>query len=165
MRNVTIVNNTIYGHPTCLFIRWSGATDMVFANNAVYCSGGTAVDGAGLADSAVTVKSNYVAGDLSGANVDGSRFVSAGASTRAFTNPTELDFWPLPGSILIGRAETESAPALDFNERARMSPFDVGAYETDGLATNPGWKVRPGFKQRGPVDRMAPVAPWSLRME
>jgi hypothetical protein len=26
-----------------------------------------------------------------------------------------------------------------------MRPFDVGAYETDGLATNPGWKVGPTF--------------------
>jgi hypothetical protein len=25
MRNVMIVNNTIYGHSTCVFVRWSGA--------------------------------------------------------------------------------------------------------------------------------------------
>jgi len=37
-------------------------------------------------------------------------------------------------------------PARDFNERSRVSPFDVGAYETDGLVANPGWKVGAGFK-------------------
>jgi hypothetical protein len=31
------------------------------------------------------------------------------------------------------------APAFDFNEWLRVGLFDVGAYETDGLATNPGW--------------------------
>jgi len=30
------------------------------------------------------------------------------------------------------------APAFDFNEWLRVGLFDVGAYETDGLATNPG---------------------------
>ena len=37
---------------------------------------------------------------------------------------------PPPDSILIGKADTASAPALNFNERNRMSPFDVGAYQT-----------------------------------
>jgi hypothetical protein len=46
-----------------------------------------------------------------------------------------------------------------------MSPFDVGAYETDGLATNPGWKVGPGFKQRGPADFLPPLAPSNLRVQ
>jgi len=48
----------------------------------------------------------------------------------------------------IGKAERASTSARDFNERNRMSPFDVGARETDGLATNPGWQVGLGFKQR-----------------
>ena len=38
-----------------------------------------------------------------------------------------------------------------------LKPGDVlilhgGTYETDGLATNPGWKVGPGFKQSHPTD-------------
>ena len=165
MRNVTIVNNTVYGNPTCLYVRWSSATNMVLANNAVYCSGATAVDAAGLTGSTVTVKSNYVTGSLLGASIDGSRFFAGGTPTSAFTNPAELDFWPPPGSILIGKADAGLTPAQDFNERGRVSPFDVGAYETDGRATNPGWKVGPGFKQSSPSDLIAPVAPTTLRLQ
>lgn len=165
MRNVTIVNNTIYGHPTCLYVRWSSATSMVLADNAVYCSGATAVDGAGLTGSTVTVRSNYVTGGLSGASIDGSRFFSGGTPSSAFMNPAQLDFWPPPGSVLIGKADAGFTPPLDFNERARVGPFDVGAYETDGLATNPGWKVGPGFKQTGSADRIPPVAPTGLRLQ
>jgi len=165
MRNVTIVNNTIYGNPTCLYVRWSSATNMVLANNGVYCSGATAVDAAGLTGSTVTVKSNYVTGSLLGASIDSSRFFAGGTPTSAFTNPAELDFWPPPGSILIGKADAGLTPAQDFNERGRVSPFDVGAYETDGRATNPGWKVGPGFKQSSPSDLIAPVAPTTLRLQ
>ena len=39
-----------------------------------------------------------------------------------------------------------------------MSPFDVGAYETDGLVTNPGWKV-------GPADFLPPLTPSNLRVQ
>lgn len=168
MRNVTIVNNTIYGNPTCLYIRWSSTTNMVLANNAVYCSGATAVNAGGLigSGSTVTVKSNYVTGSLSGASIDGARFFFGGAPTSAFTKPAQFDFWPPPGSILIGKADTASTPTQDFNERIRKRPFDVGAYETDGRATNPGWKVGPGFKQSGAaVDRVLPVAPSHLRQQ
>lgn len=165
MKNVTIVNNTIYGHPTCLDIGWSSATNMVLANNAVYCSGTTAVSASGLTGSTITVTSNYVTGSLSGASVDSSRFFAGGAPTVAFSNPGQLDFWPPPGSILIGKADSAFTPAQDFNENTRMSPFDVGAYETDGRATNPGWKVGPGFKQSGAVDRVPPLAPSGLRLQ
>jgi hypothetical protein len=110
-----------------------------------------AVNGSGLTGSGLTISSNYFEGALSGAAADGSRFVGGGAAAAAFAGPAQLDFWPPAGSILIGKAESELAPTVDFNERPRVSPFDVGAYETDGLAANPGWKVGPGFKQGGSV--------------
>ena len=165
LRNVTIVNNTIYGHSNCLFVRWSGGSNMALANNAVYCPGTTAVNGSGLTGTAVTISSNYVEGGMSGAIVDGARFVGGGSSTSAFTSPGQLDFWPPPASILIGKADAVFAAALDFNERRRVSPFDVGAYETDGLAMNPGWKVGPGFKQSSPADLLPPLAPTNLRVQ
>ena len=165
MRNVTIANNTIYGHSACLYIRWSAATNMILANNALYCAGATAVDAAGLGGSTITARSNYVAGSLSGASLDNSRFFSGGSATAAFTNPAQLDFWPPPASVLIGKADAGFTPTLDFNERTRQSPFDVGAYETDGLATNPGWRVGPGFKQTTGAPSTTPVAPTSLRLE
>jgi hypothetical protein len=70
MRNVTIANNTIYGHSTCVFVRWSGASNMVLANNALYCPGGAAVNGSGLTGSGLTISSNYFEGALSGAAAD-----------------------------------------------------------------------------------------------
>jgi hypothetical protein len=118
-----------------------------------------------LTGAAVTISSNYVEGGMSGATVDGSRFVGGSSSTSAFTSPGQLDFWPPPASILIGKADAVFAAALDFNERLRVSPFDVGAYETDGLATNPGWKVGPGFKQSRPADLRPPLAPANLRVQ
>jgi len=163
MRNVTIANNTIYGHSACLHIRWSTATAMILANNAVYCAGATAVDAAGLSSS--TIKSNYVAGGLSGVSLDDTRFFSGGSATTAFTNPSLLDFWPPPASVLIGTADGGFTPSLDFNERTRQSPFDVGAYETDGLAANPGWKVVPGFKQTSGSPPNTPSVPTSLRLQ
>jgi hypothetical protein len=158
LRNVTIVNNTIYGHPTCLYIRWSGATNMVLANNAVYCPGATAVDSAGLSGPSVTVHANHALGSLSGDARLGSGFVSGGTVPSAFVDAPQLDFWPAIGSPLIGTAAPAWAPALDFNERVRAAPADVGAYETDGLTGNPGWRVTAGFKRppgevpRGPSD-------------
>jgi hypothetical protein len=145
-RNVTIVNNTLHGHSTCLVINWSGATGMILANNAVYCAGATAVEASGLGGAAITVRSNYVAGRLAGVAIDNARFLPGGSAAAAFTDPSRLDFWPPPASVLIGRAFLGLAPAVDFNARPRAGPVDVGAYETDGLAANPGWRVRPGFK-------------------
>ena len=165
MRNVTIVNNTIYGHSTCVFVRWSGATNMILANNALYCPGATAVNASGLTGGTITISTNFVEGGMSGAALDGARFFAGGSAGAAFTRPAELDFWPPPGSILIGRADAGLAPAIDFNERSRVSPFDVGGYETDGLATNPGWKVGPGFKQTGSGGSLPPLAPTNLQLQ
>jgi hypothetical protein len=82
VRNVTIVNNTLHGHGTCLFIRWSGARNVTLANNAVYCPSATALD-ASLGPA--VVRSNYVAG--SGARLDSSRFLAGGSATAAFVDP------------------------------------------------------------------------------
>src|SRR5262245_9283646 len=165
MRNVTIVNNTVYGHSTCVFIRWSTGSNMVLANNALYCPGGAAVNGSGLTGSELTISSNYFEGALSGAAADGSRFIVGGSADSAFAGPARFDFWPPPGSSLIGKADAQLVPAIDFNERSRVSPFDVGAYETDGLAANPGWTVGPGFKQGGSGSSTRPAAPTNLKLE
>lgn len=162
-RNVAIVNNTIYGHPRCLYIRWTGASNMILANNAVYCPGATAVDASGLGGSGVTARANAVEGQLVGASVDGVRFVAGGSASTAFVNPAALDFWPRQGSALLGAAEPSLVPTDDFNGTARRSPFDIGAYETEGASTNPGWKVQPGFKGAGTSSTALPAAPTNLR--
>jgi hypothetical protein len=162
MRNVTIANNTIYGHEECLYIRWSGATNMTLDNNAIYCEGTTAVNASGL--TGATVRSNYVAGGLSGVSVDNARFFSGGGAGSAFLNAPGFDLWPKAGSALIGSAYARTVPARDFNGTSRTSPYDVGAYETDGLSTNPGWRIVPGFKSTD-MTLSPPPAPTNLRVE
>jgi hypothetical protein len=162
MKNVTIVNNTIYGHSECLYIRWSGATNMILANNAIYCPGGTAIDGSGLNG---TIKSNYVEGTLSGVSIDNTRFFSGGSAASAFKNPQGMDLWPASASPLIGKADATLVPPLDFNEKTRTSLYDVGAYETEGLSANPGWKIAAGFKVLGPRDTTPPAPPANLQVQ
>jgi hypothetical protein len=144
MRNVEIVNNTIVNHPRGVLIRWSKATNMVFCNNAVYCPEAAAIDASGI-DSAV-FSSNYAAGALRGVEIDNRSFCDGGVISSAFNSPGTNDFWPKPGSPLLNHAAPDVGPKLDFNRTARKSPFDVGAYEAEGYAQNPGWRIQAGFK-------------------
>ncbi|MBE0537550.1 MAG: right-handed parallel beta-helix repeat-containing protein [Phycisphaerae bacterium] len=123
VRNVQIINNTIVNHPRGVRIRWGGAEAMVFANNAVYCEGRTAIDAAGL-DKAL-VSSNYVSGGLNGAMLDGRQFAAGGTLAEAFR--TTEDLRPHEQSVLIGRADAAYVPAYDFEYHVRTAPFDVGA--------------------------------------
>jgi hypothetical protein len=147
VRNVTIVNNTIVGHPRCLDIRWEGAENMILANNAVYCPDGSAVNGNGLDGKGITIRANFVDGVLIGARLDKARFLPGGklANALVFTDP--FDVWPRPKSALIGKGDARFAPRRDFNDAPRgTKSVDVGAYEARALTANPGWKVAPGFK-------------------
>jgi len=145
MRNVTIVNNTIVDHPRGVLVRWSQAQDMLFSNNAVYCPGGTAIDATGMESAIVSI--NYVEGRLAGVALDGTRFLDCGTIAQAFTAPEQNQFWPKPGSPLLGHADSSVAPDLDFNHAVRKAPHDVGAYESEGQISNPGWNVQAGFKR------------------
>lgn len=165
MRNVSIVNNTMYGHNECLYIRWSGASNMTLANNAIYCPGETALNGSGFTGSSISINSNYVEGSISGASIDNTKFFSGGSVSAAFVNPSTLDFWPTSSSILCNKANAAYVPSNDFNETLRTNPYDVGAYETKGLSSNPGWKIVPGFKQIGKSDNIPPTPPQNLRVE
>lgn len=146
MKNVTISHNTIYGHTdACLFVRWSGATNMVLANNAIYCPGKTAVNAAGLGGQIIT--RNYVEGAMVGASIDSSAFFNGGSAANAFVDPASRNLWPKTASVLVGNANATYASSRDFNTYPRVSsPFDVGAYESNGAAANPGWSVTTAFK-------------------
>jgi hypothetical protein len=144
VRNVKIVNNTIVNHPRGVLFRWEKAERMVFANNAVYCPGSTAIDAAGIGGS--TFSANYVVGRLIGATLDGSAFCDGGTINAAFTAPAEHDYWPGTDSVLINHADSNFAAELDFNHTPRKPPFDVGAYESQVNAANPGWQIQEGFK-------------------
>jgi chitodextrinase len=144
MKNLTIVNNTIYSNSDCLFLRWGSVTNFTLANNAAYCAGNNAVNVSSFGGA--TVKSNFVEGGMSGASIDNNAFLAGGTAASAFNDPVNLDFWPKASSPLLGRANASFIPPLDFNGTPRMAPFDVGAYETEGLAQNPGWRITTDFK-------------------
>ncbi len=137
---------------------------MVLANNAIYSPGATAVNAAGLGGASVTVRSNYVEGALSGASIDGAAFFLGGSVSSTFIDAEAFDLWPTPTSVLLGNADRNFVSTLDFNETSRSSPYDVGAYETEGLPANPGWKVRPGFKAPVGPDTTPPAAPKNPRV-
>lgn len=92
--------------------------------------GGAAVNGSGLTGSGLTIRSTLFEGTLSGAAADTSRFIVGGSADSASTGPAQFDFRP-PSSVLVGKADAELTRAVDFNERPRVSPFDVGACETE----------------------------------
>ncbi len=144
VRNVRIVNNTIINHPKGVLIRWNEASDMVFANNAVYCPGATAIDASGIGNGVASA--NYIEGRRVGVTIDGSGFSEGGTISDIFTDFFKKNYWPRPDSVFIGHADPKFAPRLDFNGTARKPPFDVGAYESEGNASNPGPPVQAGFK-------------------
>jgi hypothetical protein len=146
VRNVKIVNNTIVNHPKGVLIRWSKASKMVFANNAIYCPKSAAIDAQGIGNA--TFSANYVQGRLVGIKIDSSRFCDGGTIYKAFVEPDKKNYWPRPGSVLINNANPDFAPRLDFNHtpRSRFIGIDVGAYESEGVLRNPGWQIQMGFK-------------------
>jgi hypothetical protein len=162
MRNLTIVNNTVYGGPVCVRLRWEAVTNGILANNAVYCPGKTAVDAVGLGGK--KVRANYLEGGVRGATIDNLQFFAGGAAAAAFVNPGGFDFWPTAASPLLNKADASVSPPKDFNARTRTAPSDVGAYERDSAATNPGWRVIAGFKSAGiPLPQVkSPAAPTNL---
>ncbi len=127
VRNIRIVNNTIVNHPVGVRMRWSKAADMVFANNAVFCPGSTALDASGTETHKLSA--NFISGRVTGANLDGSRLIEGGSLAEIFVDPAGHDYRPKPGSVLVGRADPTLVPPLDFGGAVRTSPFDVGAYE------------------------------------
>ncbi len=142
MRNVTIANNTVIGG---MILRGWGSgnipASLTVANNVIY--GGSITN----QPSAATVSSNFQ--------------YSSGTS-GIFVDPDNRDFWPQPGSPLIGVANSAHMPSRDFNGKSRQAPFDVGAYESDGLSSNPGWAIRAGFKDSGNAIIVAPSPPTEL---
>ena len=74
-------------------------------------------------------------------------------------SPSTRNFWPAVGSVLRGTAFAAQAPSQDFNGTSQTAPLDVGAYESEGLAANPGWQVQASFKGDPPLapDTDAPI--------
>jgi parallel beta-helix repeat protein len=156
MKNVTAVNNTLYKNNDGILMRWnSSARNMILANNAIYSPTKNALN---LSGSVGVFSANYVDGKSDRA-LDGVAFIAGGSSTAAFVDPGHNDFWPKIGSPLIAVANGDYAPTTDFtdfNATSRSSPYDVGAYENDGLPSNPGWRITTGFKEFAPPPDTTP---------
>jgi hypothetical protein len=161
MKNVTAVNNTLYNNTDGVYVRWGG-TNMILANNAIYSPGKIAVNSSSGVQG--TVRSNYTEGGMSGEQIDNLKFFSGGSSSAAFVDASGMNFWPRPSSPLIGAANASFVASLDFNGTSRTSPYDVGAYETEGLEANPGWRIAPGFKVTGSQPMLPPMAPTNLQV-
>ena len=146
MRNVTIVNNTVRG--SMPLRGWGGGNipaSLSVANNVLY--GGSITN----QPSAATFSSN--------------RQYSFGTG-GIFVDPDNWDFWPASGSPLIGAADAAYAPNKDFNGMSRQSPFDIGAYETESLMSNPGWPIQDSFKDSGSEEDVTPpLSPTGLNIK
>jgi hypothetical protein len=162
MKNVTAVHNTLYNNTTGVYIRWGG-TNMTLANNAIHSPGKIAVNSSSGIQG--TVRSNYVEGGMSGEQIDNLKFFSGGSYSAAFVDASGNNFWPKPGSPIIGVANVSFAASLDFNGTSRTNPYDVGAYETEGLRANPGWQITPGFKVTGSQPILQLTAPTNLHVQ
>lgn len=144
MRNVQIVNNTIINNPVGVRIRWKDADGMVFANNAVYCMGKTAIDAAGIDKSVVS--SNCVMGQLRGVTVDRKGFI-AGQIEKDFQDLKGFDLRPSEDSTLLGGADEAFVPTDDFDYNKRLKPFEIGAYEASDGGQKRHFPHQGGFKE------------------
>jgi hypothetical protein len=145
MRNVTIVNNTVIG--SMPLRGWGGSSNpatLSVANNVIY--GGSITN----QPSTATLSSNQQYGP---------------GTSSIFADPDNRDYWPAPASPLIDAADSAYTPSEDFNGTIRQAPFDVGAYESDGVPSNPGWSIQAGFKVSGSTDVVAPAPPTDLIAE
>lgn len=142
--NLTIAHNTIVTGGTCLGFRdWNNRPDIVFSNNAVYCS-----------------SNSYSIGGINGVVVTGnvfepgtdslpaSGFTTGRSEAADFVAAGNRNVYPTVDSPLLGAGDSARSVLHDFNGTPRNSGVDAGAYTwTD--AQNPGWAIKPGFKESG----------------
>ncbi len=144
VRNVSIVNNTIFNAPVGVRMRWAKSTNAVFVNNSIYCPTSSAL----VAEvGSSLLRNNFIHGRQNGVVIDHRQFFEGGEATAAFVDATKNDFWPRAGSPLIGKADATFVPELDFNATKRTTPYDIGAYESNPEQQNPGWLIQAGFKR------------------
>lgn len=127
--NLDIYDNTVFADPgkdtIYIYLDEPASGPIVVANNALYNagSGGVTVPGGTI-----------LTGNVVSAN--------PGAD---FTDWANHDYFPLPGSAVIGAGNAAYVAEDDFNGTLRLGALDVGAYLFDANG-NPGWPVQVGFK-------------------
>jgi len=144
--NLEFVNNTIVARNSCLRLSgWDNGTGMVFANNAVYCSGsGSSV---GSLDG-VMVSGNVLETPIK--NFPRSGYVLGHSRAQDFVADEILDVYPHADSTLLDAGDSARAPSDDFNGTPRSGGTDAGAYGWSG-GVNPGWRVTDALKDPPPA--------------
>jgi len=126
--NLQVVHNTFVNGSgrAAKLSSWSGAANMVFANNACYSTGNMAIDCNGI--SGVTFAGNVCFGSVT----SGITFTTGnglGDFTNVTTNGANRDAHPSGGSALLGAANATYATAKDLEGTTRTAPHDAGCYE------------------------------------
>jgi len=145
VKDLTIIHNTVTGAgDACMRGNdFPAGVNIVIANNAFYCEGGTAIKLAQGAGTAV-LAANAVIGGIEGVDTG---TLDGGPLATAFSDPAALQFYLPLGSPLIDTAEPKYYAIDDFNCLLRhQGPPDIGVYEAS-TPENPGWLVAPGFKE------------------
>ena len=161
--NIEFVHNTVINSGSGVQVR-NVSGSVLIANNAVY-SQSTAIRLISGDLGQVQLAGNVGAGGLSGGssgytdgNGIGVDFVAA-----SFSGSPPIDVFPAPGSALIDAGDPDHCTDVDFNNNARGSAVDVGAYLFSGNG-NPGWAISAGFKTAGAAVRR-PMPPENLRAD
>jgi len=156
--NLEFKHNTIVGGSPCLrLMNWGGKSGMVFANNAVYCEGGTNYV---ESMSGVAVTGNVVV--PAPGNFPGSGYTLGRSAALDFLDAAGRNVYPTSDSRVIDAGDPAYGIPTDFNGTSRAGTPDAGAYTWTGVS-NPGWLPGPGFKDAGEQDVIAPAAPQDLR--
>ncbi len=151
LQDVVIANNTIVDTSDwgVRLQQWNEKQGMVLTNNAVANPTGRAF----TVDAEEWDDGNYIAGNVMTGLVEKidselGQF-TPGFGYGDFEDAAVWDFYPTPGSALIGVGDAAAdafVPANDFSDFARDgSAPDVGAYEYTGEG-NPGWTLQEDFK-------------------
>jgi MYXO-CTERM domain-containing protein len=138
--NLVIVHNTVVVQNHAV----RSATPVgpvVIANNALYSSGGSAIQVAS-ASALFAISGNLGSGALTGVT---SGFDAGGSVTSDFVDAAGRNVFPASGSKLIGSGDAARVVEDDFNATPRLGVADIGAYKYDARG-NPGWPIDTGFK-------------------
>lgn len=126
--NLQVIHNTFVNTATAARLSsWSGASNMVFANNACY-SAGTALNVVG-GNTGITFAGNVVFGTVSGGNGGYVTGNGLGDFTNVSYDGNNRNAIPGATSALLGAASTAHATPRDIEGTNRVAPHDAGCYE------------------------------------
>lgn len=148
VKDVNIVNNTVTNSRIAARLIWEATDNAVFANNIIQStnpSEGYAVECRSTLQG--TFAKNVFQGRFSCPTPEGgfAGFIENNVLSSQFQSFANNNYWLNSGaSTLIGNGAIQFAPVDDFNGSQRNNPIDIGAYQTSGQATNPGWLIQSG---------------------